>query len=191
MLYILQMKYAVFIIVFLASSGVSGRLALADQSDERLLPLFEQLLATNSLDTAKVIEQTIWHIWMSSGNSVVDRLMLQGVQQMTHGKFQQAANTFTAITEITPKFAEGWNKRATVRFLMGNHDGSIEDVGRTLALEPRHFGALAGLGQMLEHKDADAMALKAFEQAVKLNPHMLQLLGKIRALRLKVYGTKT
>ncbi|MEH6477036.1 MAG: hypothetical protein V7727_15205 [Sneathiella sp.] len=181
----------VFIIVFLVSSGLVGRLALADQDDGRLRPLFEQLLVTNSLDTAKVIEQDIWRIWMSSGNAVVDRLMLQGVQQMTHGKFQQAATTFTAITEISPKFAEGWNKRATVRFLMGDHDGSIEDVGRTLALEPRHFGALAGLGQMFERRDADAMALKAFEQAVKLNPHMPQLLEKIQALRLNVYGTKT
>ncbi|MFB9356181.1 tetratricopeptide repeat protein [Sneathiella chinensis] len=164
-------------------------MANARQDDNRLDPLFEKLTNATSVSEGKDIERAIWEIWLVSGNDAVDSLMTQGIMYLSLGQLPQALFFFTAITEMDPGFAEAWNKRAMVLFIMGDLNGSLKDVGRTLELEPRHFGAMAGLGQIMESKRAYKKALAAFEQAIRVNPHMTEVQKRVRRLRLE-YGDR-
>lgn len=146
--------------------------ASAAQNDPRLNDLFTRLRATSNPEEAKVIELSIWQIWSESGDPATDSLMDLGETAMQGHDLAGALGLFNAITERSPDFAEGWNKRATVLFMMGQPEQAAEDVARVLSLEPRHFGALSGLGliDMELHRDNDAIA--AFQQALRINPNM-------------------
>ena len=146
--------------------------AMADQNDQRLDPLFEKLKAAPDIDAAKEIEFHIWDIWSKANTAGGGVLFRQGVQYMNHGEHEKALVNFNALVEIEPEFAEGWNKRATLHYLMGNYDGSVADIQRTLALEERHFGALSGLGLIYDALDQKEAALKAFRAALEINPKM-------------------
>jgi tetratricopeptide (TPR) repeat protein len=145
--------------------------ARADQKDPRLDDLFAQLKSAGTLQ-GRAIEQAIWTIWMTSDNDEVNRLMVEGVQAMQTDDYQTALADFTRMIQIAPDFAEGWNKRATVLYLVADYEGSRADVDKTLALEPRHFGALSGLGLIDVKLDRDEEAIDAWEKALALNPNM-------------------
>lgn len=179
------MRYSKTVLAFALSVLFYAHPVTARQDDQRLDPLFASLTEASDRTEAKTLEQAIWHIWLLSGNETEDLLMFQGVQQMRQGGFKQAAFLFTAIIEMDPQFAEAWNKRATVRFLMGDLEGSIDDVVRALELESRHFGALAGLGQIYEKLKDVPLAITAFEKAVAINPHMSFVEQKLRQLKIK------
>jgi tetratricopeptide (TPR) repeat protein len=159
---------AALVAVMIFCSGAAG----AAQDDPRLNNLFEKLRATDNPGEAKIVELAIWQIWSESGDPATDSLMELGVTAMETRDLAGALGLFEAITERSPNFAEGWNKRATVLYMMGAPERAAEDVARVLSLEPRHFGALSGLGliDMDLHRDNDAIA--AFQQALKLNPNM-------------------
>ena len=108
--------------------------------------------------------------------------MAGGVEAMGGGDYESALVAFNLIIEGAPDFAEGWNKRATFYWLLGDFEKSIEDINRTLALEPRHFGALAGLAMIREAQMRPLDALRAFERALKLYPAMPNASEKIRKL---------
>ena len=149
--------------------------AAADQNDERLDELFVQLHETKSEYQAYVLERTIWSIWLVSDMAGTNILMEQGVNAMGVGDHATALEKFEAVVELEPDFAEGWNKRATVHYLMGNFAQSIEDVKKTLTLEPRHFGALSGLGLIYDSMENLEGAKAAFEKALEANPHMVPI----------------
>ena len=109
-------------------------------------------------------------IWHESGREDVDRLMEAGIEEMGSGRLRESIATFARIVGLAPEFAEGWNKRATAYYLAGELDASIRDVERTLALEPRHFGALSGLGLIYLARDDELGALRAFEATLKVHP---------------------
>lgn len=146
--------------------------ARADQNDPRLPALFDVLKTTTDPVQAQVTEQGIWRIWMASPDDTVNLLMLRGMEAMSSGDFGTALKVFTEVVEIAPDFAEGWNKRATVLYMIGAYAESIADIGRVLELEPRHFGALSGLGLCNAELQRDEAALDAFERALSVNPHM-------------------
>src|SRR4030095_6717657 len=102
--------------------------ALADQNDPRLNALFTRLQETDSRLEAQSVEQDIWAIWFTSSDEEVNQLMNQGYLAMNSGDLKTAIEDFTKITEIAPDFAEGWNRRATARYLAGDFEGSREDV---------------------------------------------------------------
>ena len=156
--------------------------SFARQDNPALEELFDQLATTDNVDAAKAIEGSIWKIWLSSGSDTVDFLMLQGISYMSRGEFSKAISLFSTVIKVDPEFSEGWNKRATVLFLIGEFDGSIEDIGRTLELEPRHFGALSGLGQIYDIQKSEEGALSAYEKAVDLNPHMPGVRARLEQL---------
>jgi tetratricopeptide (TPR) repeat protein len=146
--------------------------AVAAQNDPRLDRLFETLRTTTNPAEAKITEVAIWQIWTESGDPATDSLMQLGLNAMESRDLPGALSLFDAVTARSPEFAEGWNKRATVLYLMGAPERAAEDVARVLSLEPRHFGALSGLGLIdMQLKRTDA-AIAAFEQALKLNPNM-------------------
>ncbi|MGE0725130.1 MAG: tetratricopeptide repeat protein [Alphaproteobacteria bacterium] len=112
----------------------------------------------------------------------------RGLAAMESGRLEDALALFDDVVAKAPDFAEGWNKRATVLYLLGRLRESAVDVARTLDLEPRHFGALAGLGLIRRTEGRDAEALAAFEQGLKVNPHMPNIEAQARELRRKVRG---
>ena len=118
-------------------------MARADQKDSRLPALFASLEGAADVAQAHSIEQQIWLIWIRHGNPKIDALMQVGSQLMVPGEYQRSLAAFNQIIAEAPDFAEGWNKRATVLYLLGDFEGSVRDIERTLALEIRHFGALA------------------------------------------------
>jgi tetratricopeptide (TPR) repeat protein len=101
---------------------------------------------------------------------------------MSRGDFAKAITLFSTVIKIDPEFSEGWNKRATVFFLIGEYDSSLEDIGRTLELEPRHFGALSGLGQIFDIQESEAGALSAYEKAIEINPHLPSVKTRLEQL---------
>jgi len=155
----------------------------ADQNDPRLDQLFEQLQASQSPASAQALERVIWDIWLNSEKNSINILMRQGVQAMQSGDFPTAYDNFSTIVELEPDFAEGWNKRATVLYLIGDLDASIEDVKRTLALEPRHFGALSGLGLINDALEDAEAALEAYEAALEVHPFLGNALIRVDQLR--------
>ena len=158
--------------------------AVADQNDPRLPELFTQLQQTAAPPAYSArIEQDIWQIWSRSDNGEVNSYMLGGMHAMAIGNMAKALDLFTAATRTDDAFAEGWNKRATVLFMMGKLPESLQDVQRTLALEPRHFGALAGLGLIYEALGEAEGAQAAFERALAINPHLAHVRQRLEILR--------
>lgn len=146
--------------------------ALPDQTDPRLINLFARLKAASGPIEAAPAEQQIWAIWLQSPDKTVTTLMEEGIDGMNGGDYKAALQAFDKIVEIAPKFAEGWNKRATVHYLMENFRESLADIVKTLELEPRHFGALSGRGLVYAKLDKLERAFSAFEAAVAVHPHM-------------------
>jgi tetratricopeptide (TPR) repeat protein len=143
---------------------------LSDQTDQRLEPLFEVLKAGNDRQAAQAAESEIWRIWIESGREDIDALMLEGVVAMNNQHLDDAIRIFGQITERAPTFAEGWNKRATAYFLNQDYVASVQDIRRTLALEPRHFGAISGMGLIFFCRGDEAGALAAFEAVLAIHP---------------------
>ena len=145
----------------------------ADQADARLPALFEALKDTSDAAAAEAIAGQIWAIWSEHGDDERLSQNLQlGTAQMNAGRLRQAEQIFTTIIDTDPAFAEAWNKRATVYFLMGAFAQSKRDIAQTIIREPRHFGALSGLGLVETHLGNYTAALKAYEQAATLHPYL-------------------
>jgi tetratricopeptide (TPR) repeat protein len=164
--------------------------AHADQGDKRLPALFDQLKTTKNPGEAEAIQEAIWSLWMESANAEVNLLMLEGVDAMSQSDLARARKAFDAMVEVAPDFAEGWNKRATVEFLMDDFTASVADIQKTLALEPRHWGALSGLGQIYIRLDNDEAALRAFKRALEINPFLGSLRAKIHEIEAKLEKRK-
>lgn len=146
--------------------------AFADQDDPRLDKLFQYLQTVNSSQGIQTAENLIWEIWTDHSDSEINQLMIEGIRMMRSQNYSEAVRIFTQMTETAPHFAEGWNKRATVYYLQKNYDASLKDIETTLALEPRHFGALSGQGLVFIALEKYSDALKSFQAALKVHPHM-------------------
>lgn len=145
--------------------------AAADQTNNRLDTLFETLRLSVNPAQIRNTENEIWSIWLSHDNSDVQRLMVLGTEAMSRRQFPEALLIFTQIVENFPEFAEGWNKRATLYYLVGNTQASVSDIEKTLALEPRHFGALSGLGLVYLQQGKLTQAKDAFEKLIAVHPN--------------------
>lgn len=164
--------------------------AIADQTDPRLDALFEKLKKAEVFSIAHSAEQEIWTIWHERPDDpAVTAVMERGLRAMRESALPEALDAFDEAVGLAPDFAEAWNKRATIHFLLGDYAASIADVRQTLLLEPRHFGALSGLGQINLALDRKAEALEAFEAALEVHPY-LQARFFIDALREDVEGEK-
>jgi tetratricopeptide (TPR) repeat protein len=152
-------------------------------SPDDLDALFARLSAAQSAEAARAIVERIWEYWLHHENPEVCALMEKGIGAVERQHYEAALDVFGKIIERDPDYAEGWNKRATVRYLQGNYAGSVRDIKRVLALEPRHFGALSGLGIIYLLIANDRGALDAFEAVLALNPHLNGVRRQVEALR--------
>ena len=166
----------------LAAGFAVGPVAAADA---RLDRLFERLIATQDPADAKNIERSIWQIWLDPKDSSTQSLLDLALVAEQRGDQLGAFALFDAIVTLKPDYAEGWNRRATILYQFGRLDESKADAEKVVALEPRHFGALSGLGLIAQARNDDLAALEAFERALAVNPHMPQIQTAVDALRRK------
>ncbi len=169
------------LIVFLFAP-LGGSLAIAGQDDPRLDPLFARLQKTADPHEAARIQERIWDLWMYSEKEDLNALMKQGTFALGARDFELAMESFNALIELAPNMAEAWNKRATLFYLMENYDASVADVKKTLALEPRHFGAIVGMGLIFDALGQHEAALEAFRRGLEVNPHMPHIRKKSEQL---------
>lgn len=171
-----------YVLTFLLALAVGGFAAQAAQDDPRLDPLFERLQETADPHEAARIQERIWDLWMYSEKEDLNALMKQGTFALGARDFKLALESFNALIELAPDMAEAWNKRATLFFLMENYRASVADVKKTLSLEPRHFGAIVGMGLIYDVLGEREAALEAFRRGLKVNPHMPHIRKKSEQL---------
>ena len=154
---------------------------------ERLDALFASLADADPTD-AERLEREIMRLWSRSGSDSMDFLLRRGREAMDKEEHEKAVEHLTALVDLAPGFVEGWNTRATAHFLAKDYWASMQDIQRTLALEPRHFGALVGLGTILEQTGDEAGALRAYRAALEVNPHLEPSVKAVERLGVKVDG---
>ena len=145
-------------------------LCQADQNDTRLDGLFNTIQQTESAKVANKAVGNIWEIWLQNDNKQTQERLAQGIAAMDQHP-REALFIFNELIIDVPEFAEGWNKRATLYYLIGDYEASVSDIERTLELEPRHFGALSGLGLVYLAQQKFVKAKAAFEAALLIHPH--------------------
>jgi tetratricopeptide (TPR) repeat protein len=128
-------------------------------------------------------ENALWQVWSRSGDDEVDRLLAIGTEQINARQGDAAVATFTGIIERKPEFAEGWNKRATAYYLMGDYTRSLADCDEVLKRNPHHFGALAGYGMIYLQLDQPARALEYLERALAVNPNLSSVRETVEMLK--------
>jgi tetratricopeptide (TPR) repeat protein len=128
-------------------------------------------------------ENAMWQVWSRSGDESVDRLFAVGVEQMGAQRGELAVETFTEIVQRHPEFAEGWNKRATVYYLLGEYQKSLADCDEVMKRNPYHFGALSGYGMIYLELDQPVKALDYFQQALRVNPNLESIRQTVEMLK--------
>lgn len=154
----------------LVSSLFFPTVLYADQTAPELPELFAQLKNTTDPAVARSIEEQIWRHWFIAPDENATVLLSQISQAMSARQYQLALQLCNQLVDSYPDFAEGWNRRATVQYQLNNHAESVADIRETIRLEPRHFGAISGLGLIfLRLKDYPA-AIEAFEEVLAISP---------------------
>jgi tetratricopeptide (TPR) repeat protein len=168
--------------------SVGADKAPAKSKTEQLDALFQALKAPSSKEAAKAAEDSIWHLWLQSGSDTIDLLMNWAMKAMEAKDYATALDFLDRVIMMKPDFAEGWNKRATVYFMMDDYSKSIADIGKTLALEPRHFGALSGLGMIMRELGEDKRAIEAYQKALAVDPNLEGVQKALDELQAKAAG---
>jgi tetratricopeptide (TPR) repeat protein len=180
---------ALFLAAALLGAGVHAETA-ADAGDrEQVLDtLFESLATAPSKEDADLVTASIWRVWGDSGSDTVNLLMDRALEAMKKEEFDTALLILDEVVELEPRFAEGWNRRATVHFRLGYYSASVADIQHTLILEPRHFGAMSGLGAILKETGREKSALEVFRRALTFNPHLESASKAVKELSVEVEG---
>jgi len=155
----------------------------SDQTDDRLDELFVTLQSSENNGVLEETEVHIWAIWFESGREEVDNLMEEAGVAVQSSQLAQAEKLYSRVIKMAPGFSEGWNRRATVRFYRQDYSGSIKDIQQTLALEPRHFGAIWGLGMILGRDRDFSGAITAFERLLEIKPNSRDAKPRIELLK--------
>jgi tetratricopeptide (TPR) repeat protein len=129
------------------------------------------------------VESAMWSVWSRSGAEDIDRLFAIGVEQMSQRQLDAAVETFSRVIQRRPEFAEGWNKRATVYYLLGDYRHSLADCDEVMARNPYHWGALSGYGMIYMQLDQPARAIEYLERALAVNPNLDQVAQTIEVLK--------
>lgn len=167
--------------VFLLATMVGAQEPLDDMFDK---------LKTADARAAARLEREIWNEWSKSGSAAMDLLLQRGRDALAAGNIPEAIEHFTALTDHAPDFAEGWNARATAYYQARQLGPSISDIARTLTLNPRHFGAMAGLGAIYEELDNPQKALEIYRAALAIHPNLRGVSESAERLEAEVAGTE-
>ena len=155
-----------------ADVRLAASMLLAEVGRQEDLPFLQPHLFDEDDRIRRTAEAAIWAIWSRSGDAAADRLFERGLEQMREGQLKVAVDTFSRVIDMQPGFAEAWNKRATLYFLLGEDDLSLKDCDEVLKRNPLHFGVLAGYGQIYLRNGDLERALDYFRRALTVNPNM-------------------
>jgi tetratricopeptide (TPR) repeat protein len=150
--------------------------------------LFAGLKIAPDAESAKAIEDRIWALWMVSGSDTCNLLMARVKAAADEKDYDLAVKLLDAVIALKPDYVEAWNRRATIYYLMKDYGHSVADIREVLLHEPRHFGALSGLGLILQEIGDDKHALEAYRRALAIDPHLEHLPDVVRTLRETVEG---
>lgn len=186
----------------LAPGAAFGDTGLDDPPEETLIPapdvdaaeppaveaLLDQLAEASEEREAQRLERMIVQAWRQSGSPTVDLLAQRAGEAMEERAYGVALELLDRVVELAPEFAEGWNMRATVHYRINEYQRSIDDIGRALALQPRHFGALGGLGMIFNELDDKPRALSALRRALRIHPYLSNVRPLVERLEIEVEG---
>src|SRR3954462_7078481 len=150
--------------------------------------LFGALKAAPDEASAKHVEARIWAMWMQTPSGTAALLMVRAKAAMDAQKLDVALKLLDSVVKLRPDYVEAWNRRATLHYLKNDYTHSLEDTRGVLLREPRHFGALAGLGMIMQEIGDEKRALEAYRKALAVNPHLEKLPDQVKALTEKVEG---
>lgn len=170
-----------------ASAETSGSAVIAADAGQ-LDTLFADLKRERNEKAAERIATRIREEWVKSGSSSVDLMMLWAQQAIEAKKYDVALDFLDQIITLQPKYAEGWNQRATVHFMMRNYRKSMSDIEHTLEIEPRHFGALSGMAQIMAASGRKEMALRAWQRVLDVYPMLRTAQGEVSRLSEELAG---
>jgi tetratricopeptide (TPR) repeat protein len=159
-----------------------------ERQENRLDALFLQLKRERNEGAAERIAGRIGEAWSHSGSASIDLMMGWSKTAMDSKKFDVALDFLDQVVTMRPTYAEGWNRRATVHFAMENYAKSMADINRTLELEPRHFGALAGMGQIMKNTGRKELALQAWQRVLDIYPMMRSAQAEVATLSEELAG---
>ena len=150
--------------------------------------LFGALKAAPDADSAKQVENRIWALWLASGSDTANLLMTRAKSAIESNDLNLAVELLDALVKIKPDYIEAWNRRATLHYMRKEYRQSMEDIRQVLIREPRHFGAMSGLGMILQEFGEEKYALDVFRRALEVNPHLPKITDMIKSLSEKVDG---
>ncbi|MBB5052825.1 tetratricopeptide (TPR) repeat protein [Afipia massiliensis] len=150
--------------------------------------LFGALKAAPDQESAKAVEARIWAVWTATPSDTAALLMARAKLAMDSKDTAVALKLLDAVIKLRPDYIEAWNRRATIHYLKNDYRRSMEDIRQVLIREPRHFGALAGLGMIMQETGDEKHALDAFRKALAINPHLERVPDLVKSLTEKVEG---
>jgi tetratricopeptide (TPR) repeat protein len=150
--------------------------------------LFGALKAAPDAASAKQVENRIWALWLASGSDTANLLMTRTKTAIDAKDLDLALKLLDAILKIKPDYIEAWNRRATIHYMRKDYAQSMLDIRQVLVREPRHFGALSGLGMILQEFGDEKRALDVFRRALEVNPHLQKIPDMVKSLSEKVEG---
>src|SRR4051794_8914854 len=150
--------------------------------------LFSALKAAPDEASAKHVEARIWAIWLQTPSDTAALLMARAKAAVDAQKIDVAIKLLDAVIKLKPDYIEAWNRRATLYYMQNDYGRSLADIREVLIREPRHFGALAGLGMIMQEVGDEKRALEAYRKALAVNPHLEKIPEQVKALTEKVEG---
>lgn len=150
--------------------------------------LFGALKAAPDQESAKAVEARIWAVWTATPSDTAALLMARAKLALDGKDMDVALKLLDAVIKLRPDYIEAWNRRATIYYLQNDYGRSMEDIRQVLIREPRHFGALAGLGMIMQETGDDKHALEAFRKALAINPYLERVPDLVKSLTEKVEG---
>ena len=150
--------------------------------------LFEALKIAPTEESAKYVENRIWALWLAAGGDTSNLLMGRVKTAMEKKDLDLALKLLNAIIDLKPEFVEAWNRRATIYFNNKDYVSAIADIHEVLMREPRHFGALSGLGTIMQELGDDKAALEAYRRALAVHPKLEKVPDLVKKLTEKVEG---
>jgi tetratricopeptide (TPR) repeat protein len=160
-----------------------GAARLGEMGQMQDVPYLVEALRDPDALVSTLADQSLWQIWGRSGDPDVDAMFQHGVDQMNQQDFNEAIETFSQIIRKKPDFAEGWNKRATIYYLIGEYTKSLADCEEVIRRNPVHFGVLSGFGLNFLRLGKPEQALDYFQRALAVNPNLAQIQAAVEELK--------
>lgn len=171
--------------------SADGPPPIGKSSHDAAAPLLDQLKLAKSMPEAMVLEGKIWEAWMASGDAKIDGMVNQSVALMRMQMFDESLAILDGVVAKAPNYAEGWNRRATLLYMMQDYGRSLADIQKVLTLEPRHFGAISGLGLISMVKGDKAAARDAYRKVLEIDPNNPSAKASVEQLEKELQGNPT